>query len=173
MVFRTNSCQKKSRQPFRNGSKYVNFCPAPNLNSDFAPFCNFQTTICIWGIKYTGIVYMHGLKMYVKYWYTILTVSGPLGLPWCGAQRTPANKTTQLSSVIVVSCCVQTNCPCHVKSMGIIPMHEWKVPLKYRGMLTFPSGPLGLGQVADTMVWGGYLQNGGNKNLRAHTYWCC
>jgi hypothetical protein len=87
--------------------------------------------------------------------------------------RTPANKTTQLSSVIVVSCCVQTNCPCHVKSMGIIPMHEWKVPLKYRGMLTFPSGPLRLGQVADTMVWGGYLQNGGNKNLRAHTYWCC
>ena len=73
---------------------------------------------------------------------------------WC----TTANKTPQLSSDIVVSCCVQTNCPCHVKSMGIIPMHEWKVPLKYRGMLTFPSRPLGLGQEADTMVWGGYLR---------------
>ena len=85
--------------------------------------------------------------------------------------RTSANKTPWLSSVIVVSCCVQTNSPCHVKSMGIVPMHEWKVPLKYRGTLPFPSGPLGLGQAAGTMVWeGGYLRNGGNKNLRAHTY---
>jgi len=45
--------------------------------------------------------------------------------------RTPANKMPRLSSVIVASCCVQTNSPCHVKSMGIVPMHEWKVPLKY------------------------------------------
>ena len=45
-----------------------NFCPAPNLTtSDFAPFCNFQTNRCIRGIKHTGFVYMHGLKMYVKY----------------------------------------------------------------------------------------------------------
>ena len=65
--------------------------------------------------------------------------------------RTPANKTSRLSSVIVVSCCVQTNSPCHVKSMGIVPMHEWKV---YLGTLSFPSGSLGLGQAADTMVWG-------------------
>ncbi len=43
--------------------------------------------------------------------------------------RTPANKTPRLSSVIVVSCCVQTNSPCHVKSMGIVPMNEWKVTL--------------------------------------------
>jgi hypothetical protein len=85
--------------------------------------------------------------------------------------RTSANKTPWLFSVIVVSCCVQTNSPCHVKIMGIVPMHEWKVPLKYRGTLPFPSGPLGLGQAADTMVWGeGYLRNGGNKNLRAHIY---
>jgi len=83
---------------------------------------------------------------------------------------TPANKTSRLSSVIVVSCCVQTNNPCHVKSMGIVRMHEWKVPLKYWGTLPFPSGSLGLGQAADTMVWGWYLRNGGNKNLRAHTY---
>ena len=39
--------------------------------------------------------------------------------------------------------------------MGIVPMHERKVPLKYQGMLPFTSGPLGLGQAADTMVWGG------------------
>ena len=68
--------------------------------------------------------------------------------------RTPANKTPGLSSDIVVSCCVQTKCPGHVKSMGIIPMHEWKMPLKYWGTLSFPSGSLGLGQAADTMVWG-------------------
>jgi len=66
---------------------------------------------------------------------------------------TPANNTPRLSSDIVVSCCAQTNCPCHFKSMGFIPMHERKVPLKYRGMLTFPSGLLGLGQA--TMVRGG------------------
>jgi hypothetical protein len=68
--------------------------------------------------------------------------------------RTPANKTTQLSSVIVVSCCVQTNSPYHVKIMGIVPMHELKVSLKYWGTLPFPSGSLGLGQAADIMVWG-------------------
>ncbi len=68
--------------------------------------------------------------------------------------RTSANKTPRLSSVIVVSCCVQTNNPRHVKSMGIVPMHKWKVPLKYRGTLPFPSGSLGLGQAADTMVSG-------------------
>jgi len=40
--------------------------------------------------------------------------------------------------------------------MRIVPMHyEWKVPLKYRAMLLFPSGSLGLGGAADTMVWGG------------------
>ena len=57
-----------------------------------------------------------------------------------------------------------------LKSMAIVPMHEWKVPLKYRAVLLFLSGPLGLGGVADTMVWGGYLRSGGNKNLQAHTY---
>ena len=48
MVCWTNSCQKKLkklRQPFRNWSKHVNFCPVPNLTSDFALFCNFQTII--------------------------------------------------------------------------------------------------------------------------------
>ena len=62
--------------------------------------------------------------------------------------RKSANKTPWFSCVIVVSCCVQTNSPCHVKSMGIVPMHEWKVPLKYRAMLLFPSGPLGRGGAA-------------------------
>jgi hypothetical protein len=48
-------------------------------------------------------------------------------------------------------------------------MYEWKMPLKYWGMLSSPSGPLGLGQAADTMIWGGYLQSGGNKNYE-HTH---
>ena len=40
--------------------------------------------------------------------------------------------------------------------MRIVPMHQWKVPLKYRAMLLFPSGPLGLGGAVDTMlIWAG------------------
>ena len=78
---------------------------------------------------------------------------------WC----TPANKTPRLPGVIVVSCCVQTNIPCHVKSIGIVPMHDWKVPLKYWGMLPFPSGSLG-------MVWGGVPTKWREQYLRAHTY---
>ena len=77
--------------------------------------------------------------------------------------RTPANKTPRLSSVIVVSCCVQTNSPCHVKIMGIVPMHEWKVPLMYQGTLSIPSGSLRLGQAADTMVRGGTYKMAGIK----------
>jgi hypothetical protein len=51
----------------------------------------------------------------------------------------------------------QTKLMTDLKSMAIVPMHEWKVPLKYRAMLLFPSacGLLGLGGTADTMVWGG------------------
>jgi hypothetical protein len=48
-----------------------------------------------------------------------------------------------------------------VKSMGILPMHEGKMPLKDWGMLPSLSGPSGLGRAADTMVGGGTLQKGG------------
>jgi hypothetical protein len=51
----------------------------------------------------------------------------------------------------------------YLLSMRIVPVHQWKVPLKYRGMLSFPSGPLGLGQAADTMVWGGTYEMAGIK----------
>jgi len=50
-----------------------------------------------------------------------------------------------------------------VKSLGILPMHEGKTPLKYWGVLPSLSGPLGLGRAADTMVggvpykWGGHV----------------
>ena len=43
----------------------------------------------------------------------------------------------------------------YLLSMRIIPIHQWKVPLKYQAMLLFPIGPLGLGGAADTMVLGG------------------
>ncbi len=49
--------------------------------------------------------------------------------------------------------------------MGIVPVHEWKVPLKYWGMFPFPSESLGLGQVADTMVWGRT-----SRRARAHLH---
>ena len=39
--------------------------------------------------------------------------------------------------------------------MGNVSMHEWKMPLKYWGMVPTLSGPLGLGRAADTMVGGG------------------
>jgi len=39
--------------------------------------------------------------------------------------------------------------------MRIVPIHPCEVPLKYRAMLLFPSGLLGLGGAADTMVGGG------------------
>jgi len=34
-------------------------------------------------------------------------------------------------------------------------MYDWKMPLKYWGMLSSLSGPLGLGRAVDTTVWGG------------------
>jgi hypothetical protein len=43
--------------------------------------------------------------------------------------------------------------------MGILPMHEGKMPLKYWSILPSLSGPLGLGRAADTTVGGGTLQN--------------
>jgi hypothetical protein len=47
--------------------------------------------------------------------------------------------------------------------MGNVSMHEWKMPLKYWGMVLTLSGPLGLGRAADTMVGGGgTLQKGGD-----------
>ena len=54
-------------------------------------------------------------------------------------------------------------CAMDVKSMGILSMHEGKMPLKYWGMLPSLSGPLGLGQAADTIVGvGEYLTKGGD-----------
>ena len=97
------------------------------------------------------IVHMYVYKMYAKYRCMVPTLSGPLGLPWCGSHRlTNCPGYLVLLLCLVKSCCVQTNCPCHLQCMGIVPMHEWKVPLKYWGMFPFPSGPLGLRQAADT-----------------------
>ena len=92
---------------------------------------------------------MYGLKMPAKYWDLVSMYSGPLG---------PLKGWGKLANYLLA------------KWSRIVPMHQWKVHLKYRAMLLFPSGLLGLGGAADTMVWGGYLQGGGNKNLRAHTY---
>ena len=99
---------------------------------------------------------MHAYKMYAKYRGMVPTLSGPLGLPWCGSHwLTNCPSYLLVLLCFVKSCCVQTNCLCHVQSIGIVPMHEWKVPLKYWGMLPFPSGLLLLRQAADTKVWGG------------------
>ncbi len=63
--------------------------------------------------------------------------------------------------VFTISCNFQTEMIMDVKSMGIVPMHEGKMPLKYWGMLPSLSGLLGLGQAADTMVGGSTLQKDG------------
>ena len=54
--------------------------------------------------------------------------------------------------------------------MAIVPMHEWKVLLKYRAILLFPSWPLGLGGAADTMVWGGSTYEVAGTKTYKHTH---
>lgn len=49
-------------------------------------------------------------------------------------------------------------------------MHQWKVPLKYWAILLFPSGPLGLGGVADTMVWGGGTYEVAGTKIYGHIH---
>jgi hypothetical protein len=38
--------------------------------------------------------------------------------------------------LFAMSCSFQTKLMTDVKSMAIVPMHEWKMPLKYWGMLS-------------------------------------
>jgi hypothetical protein len=66
--------------------------------------------------------------------------------------RTPANYLLANCDQFTACNCESIHIKCIFLSMRIVPMHQWKVPLKYRGMLSFPSGPLGLGQAADIMV---------------------
>jgi hypothetical protein len=47
--------------------------------------------------------------------------------------------------------------------MGTVPMHEWKMPMKHRGMLSFLYGPLGLRQS------GGHHGQGGVPTKMART----
>ena len=54
--------------------------------------------------------------------------------------------------------------------MGLVPMHKGKIPLKYWGMIPSLSGPLGLGQAADTMVGGGCLTKGGGHVVTSTIY---
>jgi hypothetical protein len=90
------------------------------------------------------------VEMPAKYWDLASMYSGPLG---------PLKGWGTLSNYLLANCDQFTACNCetiHIicifLSMRIVPMHQWKVPLKYRAMLLFPSGQLGLGGAADTMV---------------------
>lgn len=75
----------------------------------------------------------------------IPTLSGLLGLPWVGKHRL-TSVSIHLVLVILLSLLhsFQTTCIWEVKSIGIVPVHVLKVPLKYWGMLPKLSGPLGL-----------------------------
>ena len=49
--------------------------------------------------------------------------------------------------------------------MGIVPMHEWKMSLKYWGMIPSLSGPLGLRQSGGHHDQGGVpMKMAGNKS---------
>jgi hypothetical protein len=54
----------------------------------------------------------------------------------------------------------QTECRWDIKSMGIVLMLKWKMPVKYWGMLPSRRGRLGLRQAADIMVRGGKKMSG-------------
>ena len=51
--------------------------------------------------------------------------------------------------------------------MGTVPMHEWKMPMKYWGMLPSPCGPLGLLQSGRYHGQGGVpmIMAGNKSNL--------
>ena len=84
---------------------------------------------------------MYGLKMPAKYWDQVSMYSGALG---------PLKGWGTLANYLLANCDQFTVCNCETidiicifLSMRIVPMHQWKVPLKYWAMLLFPSGPLG------------------------------
>ncbi len=103
--------------------------------------CYFESFLCALAFAVRKNVFKHGWNMYVKYCYMIPPLSGLLGLP--KHRWRPANKTPYLYSVFTTYCSFQTKCICDLKDMGIISMHEWKVPLNYWGTRLTQSGPLG------------------------------
>jgi hypothetical protein len=88
--------------------------------------------------------------MYIKFCYLI-----PLFRKWSGQPKRRwrlANKTPELSGVFNKFCSFHTKCICDLKSMGIVTMHEWKVPLKYWGMHLTLRGPLGYCRAVEQRV---------------------
>ena len=94
--------------------------------------------------KYIDIVPMYGLKMPAKYWDADSTWSGLLGL-WSGdGQWCHQLENAPFKYCFTISCNFQTKLMRDVKSMAVVPMHEWKTPLKYWDMLLLWSGWLRL-----------------------------
>ena len=105
--------------------------------------------------------------MSAKYFDMILTLSGSLGLLVGGGhQLTKCPNYLALLHAFIESCNFLTKCILEVESMGFVPMHPWKMRLKYWGMLPSQSGPLGLRQSRGYHGCGGLYKNGGNKNYR-------
>ena len=75
--------------------------------------------------------------------------------------RTPANK-------LLANCYQFTACNCETILILYISFKAWELSPCMSGRCpSCLSGLLGLGQAADTMVWGGgYLRSGGNKNFK-------
>jgi hypothetical protein len=83
----------------------------------------------------------------------IPTPSASLGL--LKGWRTQANKLLAKSYQFTACNCETINIYIHLLKLGNCPMYECKMPLKYWGMLSSLSGPLGLGRAVETMVVGG------------------
>ena len=76
---------------------------------------------------------MYGLKMPAKYWDLVSMYSGsldPLKLKGWGA---PANYLLANCDHFTTCNCENTHIKCIFLSMRIVPMHQWKVPLKVSG----------------------------------------
>ena len=88
-----------------------------------------------------GNVPMHEWKMPLKNWGMVSTLSGPLGLLWCGANRLPKRP----GNLVILSHSVMSKLHAYgVLKYGKCSHAEWKIPLKYLGMVPTLSGSLGL-----------------------------
>ena len=84
--------------------------------------------------------------MYIKFQNLIPMLRGSFGLPSVDGDlaltKHPIYLVLLQASTMV--CNFQTKCTWNVKSIHIITMHLWKMPLKYWGMVPTLVQPLGL-----------------------------
>ncbi len=81
--------------------------------------------------------------MYVKFWYMLSTLSGPLGLLnvwWHKLTKHP--DYLMFLHAFIASYNFLAKCIWGTKGMGVVLVHVWKKPLEYWGMIPSLSGLL-------------------------------